>query len=778
MKRLTALVLALVMCFGMIASVSAAGPFEKRLNLVRLIKMMFAIDEDAPEFGEIEDGKLIVYVATNGKKDADGTKKNPFATIEAARDAIRTIDKTKFDGIDVDVAKGAYSISETIVFTEEDSGTADCPVRYIGEDGATIVGGVSFTADDFSPATGKDAKYFPDVDKVVQIDLGQFGYTPEDIKAYLSNRSYLRVVPFLSADAKRQTLCRYPNDEWINIDSATMIDYNGNETHYTDNDPVDKQYQPDVVVVDYGDEHIDTVNSWTSEGPKYIAGHLRYLWCHDQTNILEIDKENGLVTVDYTGSYDPVPGMIIYFYNIPEELDAPGEYFIGDDAILYYYPGENFETAIFSLPVVSTIIDIQGADHITLERLTITSAENDAIVLSDADYITIKDCTISSVKNQGITGEGLYMTIEGNHIFDIGNDAIAIDSGDLNKPEDYKNQTFIRNNYIHDWSMTAVISYAISVSGIEITVAHNTLCDSGSKAINTDRAVNILVEYNLVFNVLRTTEDSGALGGGGAHNSAHTTYRYNYIYDCGPTEILNSVKAKNPEYDVIGAAGFYFDGRGSNVDTYGNVVANIDGNGLLINGGRQNRVTGNLFINCSQDYVWGCELSYGSRFDENGKYIPAEYSIPDYVHLDEFMAVNSTSSQLITKTDENTDPYDKLVMEAPALNVIQNNWCHYNRANRNHPERGLSAYHIEEYFWRYTEEGAIDVQTGALYCINDNTSFYTGKREDVDIKTLITETAAGVIEITWDQFEKIGIDPTQWNLDIELPEKVVYFPKG
>ena len=77
-----------------------------------------------------------------------------------------------------------------------------------------------------------------------------------------------------------------------------------------------------------------------------------------------IDKENGVVVVDYPGSYDPVPGMIIYFYNIPEELDAPGEYFIGDDAVLYYYPGENFETATFSLPVLEEIIHIGGADLI------------------------------------------------------------------------------------------------------------------------------------------------------------------------------------------------------------------------------------------------------------------------------------------------------------------------------------------------------------------------------------------------------------------------------
>ncbi|MBP3378629.1 MAG: hypothetical protein J6L96_07755, partial [Clostridia bacterium] len=128
MKRIIAFILVLCMTAGMIISVSADSPFAKRLNLVRLIRTMFASDEDAPEFGELDDGKLIIYVATNGKKDADGTKKAPFATIEAARDAIRTMDKSRFDGIDVVVTKGAYSISETIVFTEEDSGTADCPI--------------------------------------------------------------------------------------------------------------------------------------------------------------------------------------------------------------------------------------------------------------------------------------------------------------------------------------------------------------------------------------------------------------------------------------------------------------------------------------------------------------------------------------------------------------------------------------------------------------------------------------------------------------------------
>ena len=87
MKKIIALVLVLCMSFGMIVSVSAASPFIQRLNLARLIRSMFASDENDYGFGEVKDGILTVYVAKNGKKDADGTEKNPYATIEAARDA-------------------------------------------------------------------------------------------------------------------------------------------------------------------------------------------------------------------------------------------------------------------------------------------------------------------------------------------------------------------------------------------------------------------------------------------------------------------------------------------------------------------------------------------------------------------------------------------------------------------------------------------------------------------------------------------------------------------
>ncbi|MBP3377460.1 MAG: hypothetical protein J6L96_01800 [Clostridia bacterium] len=46
MKKIIALILVLCMTLGMVVSVSAMNPFAKRLNLVRLIRIMFAPNDN------------------------------------------------------------------------------------------------------------------------------------------------------------------------------------------------------------------------------------------------------------------------------------------------------------------------------------------------------------------------------------------------------------------------------------------------------------------------------------------------------------------------------------------------------------------------------------------------------------------------------------------------------------------------------------------------------------------------------------------------------------
>ena len=780
MKRIIAFILVLCMTAGMIISVSADSPFAKRLNLVRLIRTMFASDEDAPEFGELDDGKLIIYVATNGKKDADGTKKAPFATIEAARDAIRTMDKSRFDGIDVVITKGTYSISETFTLTAEDSGTQNCPIRYIGEEGAAIIGGADLTADDFAPATGSAIEYFPEdvKNKIVQLDLTKLGYTVEEISEYLKSNYLFSSHPLLISNGERQTICQYPNNTWMVIDGGHWLDANGNETIHEEWDSnVSEEYRAAGTLVNYGEEYFDDIISWTSPTPKHYRGHFKFLWA-DTCGVADSFSSDSATFITSSVGYAPISGGLVYFYNIPEVLDIPGEYYISEDAVLYYYPTEDFESAEITIPVADDIIKLDGADYITFKNLKINTCVDNAFKLNSADHISILDCEIFAIGECAIGGNGLYLTVSGNYIYDVGSDAINITSGDKYVASDYSNKSLIYNNYIRDWDRTASVAYAVTVTGIGITISHNTCHDSGSKGIHVGQGINVTIEYNHVFDILREIEDCGAISGDGLKENANITVRYNYIHDVGSPDLMELSKTKNPDILVMGAQGIYYDNMASYYTTYGNVITNISGDGYVSNGGRRNVFTGNLIVNCSGDYVALNHFGFEDSFDENGKYYDiAPYPRHTFYYSDAFKAENPEVAELIIDVSPDTDPYDPMVFAAPAFIEARNNWIYYNTGFREFTNWGVAPYKIDEYVWRYAEEGAIDANPGT-HTTAPNMSSYSHKRTGYDLKTLITETAAGVIEITWEQFEQIGINLEDWALDVEIPEKTIVFEKG
>ncbi len=777
MKKLIALVLVICMSFGMIISTSAASPFVRKLNLVRLIRAMFASDDSEYEYGKVVDGVLTVYVDESGKKDADGTEKSPFSSISAARDAIRTIDKAGLDGIDVIVKSGTYELTEPIVFTAEDSGTKSCPIRYIGEDGANIVGGVSLTAKDFTKATGDALRYMPaDVqDKIVQIDLTKYGISKEQIAIWLEENDYYAFAPMLIADGERQTLSRYPNTDYVNIEGGYFLDRWGN---YTENDGNNGGEDYAVqTIIEYGEEHMSHTLAWHDLTDVFAFGRYSKLWCHDDTEVISFDTETDTMLVPFSGGYFPKAACLLYWYNIPEELDIPGEYYIDRDAILYYYPKDSFDTSTLSIPVSEGLVRLEeGTSSITFENLTLsTSLGNGIEGVKTTDGISVIDCTIYAIMGSGIIfDDGNYYntTITGNYIHDLGRYGVRMGySGDKATVSD--GNTVIANNLIHDWSLTSH-QYAISATGVGILISHNTCHDSIYKAITCSGGANVIIEYNHIYNVGLRTDDVGMISVGGFENG-NITVRYNYVHDAGPVGAAAQIPALNPDYSFIGIAGIYYDSGSSYVTTYGNVIKGIRGNGFLTNAGRGNTFTGNLVVDCTGWYIWASDWAYHSNFNSDGSYKPGTKDLEDYVYTDAWKAVNPELSQLITDRT-GADPDDPLVYSAPANIIIKNNWVHYNRSQNDHSNYGTAPYNIEEYTYVYTAEGNLDIKKGDR--INDNVSVYNSRRQECDIKTLITETSGGILEITWEQFETIGVEADSWNLDIEIPALQTVYPKG
>ena len=86
------------------------------------------------------DQTIHFHVAPMGNDTNPGTPEKPFASLSAARDAIRRL---KRDGVkvpvEVIVQAGTYYLAEPLAFGPQDSGTQECPITYKAADSVKVV---------------------------------------------------------------------------------------------------------------------------------------------------------------------------------------------------------------------------------------------------------------------------------------------------------------------------------------------------------------------------------------------------------------------------------------------------------------------------------------------------------------------------------------------------------------------------------------------------------------------------------------------------------------
>jgi len=668
MKRLIAFALALTMCLGMFVSVSAANPFAKKLALVKLIRAMFTKDDNEYSIGELNDGVLTLYVSPKGKADADGTEKNPYATIENARDAIRGIDKSDINGIDVIITSGTYNISETIVFTAEDSGTKTCPIRYIGEEGTLLSGGIAFDHTEFEKASGDTLLLFPEEvrDKLYMYDMGKLGYTPDDIAKMLQVGRYYNQIGVIYVDGKQMDLARYPNKEdgWIEIEGGYFLDKNGN---YTENDGNNGGEDSAVqTIIEYGEEYMERVLSWKNREDLFVYGRYRFVWCHDETEVTTLYEDRDEMLLPFSGGYFPVPGGLLYFYNIPEELDVPGEYFVDDNAILYYYPEDGFESAKFTYPTLNEdFIHINGADWLTLEGITLESTKQSGII-AKADNLTIKNCRVINTFNMGIDCEGVGITVEDCEIAYIGEDALSVRGGNIETLT--KSGNLICNNYVHDWSTRDVMCEGVLSEGCGSTVCHNDVGDSNDLGMSV-RGPCHTVEYNYIYNTNRFFTDSGALGTLG--RGYGTVLRYNVIIGTG----------YETDLDIVGVAGIISDGTSGN-EIYGNIVYNTTGDSLLAAGlDRDTSFHHNLCIKPGREGLEFNTPEYAGFYNDE---VAAVANVESFLFSEIWQTAFPTLKGIHANYDPE-NPDDPMFFYAPVGNSVYKNYLIYDKAYETYP---------------------------------------------------------------------------------------------
>jgi hypothetical protein len=281
-------------------------------------------------------------------------------------------------------------------------------------------------------------------------------------------------------------------------------------------------------------------------------------------------------------SWNKVPRRY-YALNLLEELDAPGEWFLDvASAKLYFWPPEGFgpESEILLSTSTEPVINLDKARFVQVRGLTIEGGRADGVRVRGTDNL-VAGCTIRNLGGKGVGVAGERNAVVGCDIYNTGTSGIVINGGDRKTLVPGGNNA--ENNHIHDFArLQRTYAAAVHLGGVGNRAAHNLIHDCPHAGVLYG-GNNQIIEYNEIFNTCLETGDVGALYTGRDWGSLGNEIRYNFVHNVGGMRGWSM--------------GVYLDDCDSGDTIHGNVFYKVR-RAAFIGGGRYNRVTNNVFVDC------------------------------------------------------------------------------------------------------------------------------------------------------------------------------------
>lgn len=542
--------------------------------------------------------EIVIYVSPSGNDTWSGRLANPnvdrtdgpLASLEKARDVIRTIKKDAGPNVPkivVYLRSGNYPLSRSFQLTHEDGGTDRAPViwRNYPNDSAVITGVRTLTR--FEPITDPDIRNRIDPNyraHIRQLDLPSQGITD-------FGEITPRGTPGLElfCGGQRMTPARFPNDGWLLIADVPQ----------TGGQPVnqglerEKRYDGVPVGRHYGRIKYDgdRPRRWHPSNEIYLHGYWTWDWSDSYQKVQAIDPTTHEITLaEPHHHYGYTKNQRFYYLNILEELDQPGEWVLDRHlGRIYFWPPAATDSSSILVSMLSEpLLSLENCEHVTIQGLQFRYSRGSGVVVNRGRGNRIAGCIFAQLGNQAVVINGGYDNgVTGCDIADVALGGITLRGGDRQKLIPAHN--FATNNHIHHWSQwLRTGQLAIDIFGVGQLVAHNRLHDAPHGAIYV-RGNEHLLEYNEIYNVCYETGDAGAIHTGRNYTWRGNCYRFNYIHHL-----------KGP--GLHGVTALYLDDFTSGFILYGNICYR-SGRGVLIGGGRDNRIENNIFIECTPAIV-------------------------------------------------------------------------------------------------------------------------------------------------------------------------------
>lgn len=517
-----------------------------------------------------------LHVAPRGNDAQTGTALEPFATLERARDEIRSIKKDRGlppGGVTVTLHGGLYELARTFALTAGDSGTEAAPIRYRARPGeeVRISGGKGVTGwkavsdravlDRLDPAAR---------DHVVQADLRAL-----DVTDYgkIGGGFGLRGGPGLELFFRDEpmTLARYPNEGFIKITDVlgpTAINF-GNAKGRAEGDFTYDGDRPE---------------RWKDEKEAWALGYWFHDWAEQRQRIETIDPAAKRMTlVKPHHHYGYRRGRWFYGFNLLCEIDRPGEWYLDREAgVLYFWPPSPIKDGQAAVSVLDSLVDLKSATHVSFRGLTFEAARGTAIEVENAAGNRLVGCTLRNIGGWAVSVSGADSGVVGCDISATGDGGVRLRGGDRETLAPARLSA--ENNHIHHWSRwNRMNRQGISLSGVGNRAAHNLLHDSPHTAIHFSGNDHV-IELNEIHHVCLESNDAGAIYAGRNWTMRGTVIRHNYLHQ------IRGFKGR-------GCIGVYLDDMYSGTTIFGNVFHDVT-RAAYIGGGHDNRIENNLFVDC------------------------------------------------------------------------------------------------------------------------------------------------------------------------------------
>ena len=547
---------------------------QARLGAERMARAAEGRDAEDPEAHRerpqsLPRSSITFFVAPDGDNRNPGTLKRPFATLERARDAVNARKRhgtLPRGGATVYLRGGRYGRGETFVLTAKDSGSFGAPVVYRAWRNERPVLDGGFEERGLVPVRDPGMlSRLPEAarGRVCRVDLKAAGYgSLNGVEEYGEGRGRGRMLQ-LFEDGVPLTPARWPNRGWLRVEGAAS--------------------DRTSLVCGGG-----RAGRWKGAGEMMAHGYWADGESDSALRIGVADAEGGRLAFAGEPPGALRNGQPYFVFNLLEELDEPGEWFLDrKSGVLYLWP---IRHRWFGRRVIGRFggpfVRAEAAHEIVFHGLTFEHGTGTGIEMERCINVTLSGNEICRLGGTGILArECAGVEVYGNRIHSLGGGAMQVGGG--NRRNLTSGRIRIENNAVWRCGLGARgENPAIRLEGCGARIAHNELHDLPGTAMRISGNDHV-VEYNLICRVLLELGGRGAVELAGDPTYRGVQIRFNYWRDMGGPE------RKTP------CCALLLDEGVSGVSVYGNRFERSSTGGfgaLQIRGGQNSQVDNNLFM--------------------------------------------------------------------------------------------------------------------------------------------------------------------------------------